>query len=61
MPGTKWIDEATKNPAEKKRREEFDFLTRTNQAGLFAAFLLAARLHQEVRVANRPLDSCKAR
>jgi site-specific recombinase XerD len=35
---TKWIDEAKKNPAEKKRREDSDFLAHKNHAGLFADF-----------------------
>ena len=33
-----WIDEAKKNPAEKKCREESDFLAHKNHAGLFADF-----------------------
>jgi integrase len=33
-----WIDEAKKDPAEKKCREESDFLAHKNHAGLFADF-----------------------
>jgi integrase len=33
-----WIDEANKNPAEKKRREESDFLAHKNHAGVYADF-----------------------